>query len=95
MDQDKISNEYEWGKLRSSITSVLNKKNQRNQINSSKTLKNKIDEANILYGMVLNTYRFNKYFTDQIKKELNFKNAVTLISKNLNAIKKLWNDLML
>ena len=52
---------------------------------------NKIDEANILYGMALNTYRFNKYFTASDKKRINYLNAVTLISQNSNATKKLWN----
>ena len=43
--------------------------------------------------MALNTYRFNKYFTDSDKKRNNFLNAVTLISKNSNVIKKLWNQI--
>ena len=91
VDQSKISNEYEWGKLGSSITTVLNnKKIKEIKLIVPNLKKNKIDEANILYGMALNTYRFNKYFTDSDKKRINFLNAVTLISKNSNAIKKLW-----
>ena len=43
--------------------------------------------------MALNTYRFNKYFTDKDKKRINFLNAVTLISKNSNAIKKIMEQI--
>ena len=40
--------------------------------------------------MALNTYRFNKYFTDTDKKRINFLNSVTVISQNAQKIKKLW-----
>ena len=42
-----------------------------------------------LYGMALNTYRFNKYFTDTDKKRINFLNSVTVISKNAKKYKKI------
>ena len=91
VDQGKISSEYDWGKLGSSVTSVLNsKKIKEVKLVVPNLSKNQIGEVNILYGMALNTYRFNKYFTDKDKKRMNFLNSVTMISKSANNIKKLW-----
>ena len=78
-------------KLGSFITSALNlKKITDIKLIVPKLKKNKVDETNILYGMALNTYRFNKYFTDTDKKRINFLNSVTVISQNAKNIKKLW-----
>ena len=71
VDQTKLHNEYAYGKLGSFITTVLNNKKIKNVKLVSTDFGNKGEnEANILYGMALNTYRFNKYFTDEIKKEI-------------------------
>ena len=92
VNQEKIINEYDWGKLGSSITSALNsKKIKEIKLVVPKLKKNKIDEVNILYGMALNTYRFNKYFTDTDKKRINYLNSVTVVSNNAKNVKKLWN----
>ena len=91
VDQTKIINEYDWGKLGSFITSVLNlKKISDIKLIVPKLKKNNVNETNILYGMALNTYRFNKYFTDTGKKRINFLNSITVISQNAKNIKKLW-----
>ncbi len=92
VDYSKINNVYDWGRLGSYVTSVLNtKKIKEIKLIVSALEKIKIDEANILYGMVLNTYRFNKYFTEKKKKRENHFNKVTLISKNHKIIKSKWS----
>ena len=80
IDQTKLNSEYEYGKLGSFITSVLNKKKIKDikLITSAFSIKG-LDEVNILYGMALNTYRFNKYFTDKNKKRNNYLSNVTLV----------------
>ncbi len=91
IDQTKLNNEHEYGKLGSFITSVLNKKKIKDIKLITSTLSKKgLDEVNILYGMALNTYRFNKYFTDNNKKRNNYLSNVTLVSKNSKSIKVLW-----
>ena len=40
--------------------------------------------------MTLNTYRFNKYFTDDNKKRINYLESISLISKNTKVLKNLW-----
>ena len=92
VDQTKLNSEYAYGKLGSFITTVLNNKKIKNVKFASTDFGNKGEnEANILYGMALNTYRFNKYFTDEIKKRNNYFRTVTVISKNANVLKKIWN----
>ena len=92
VDQTKLNSEYAYGKLGSFITTVLNNKKIKNVKLASTDFGNKGEnEANILYGMALNTYRFNKYFTDEIKKRNNYFSTVTVISKNANVLKKIWN----
>ena len=87
-----MNNEYAYGKLGSFITTVLNNKKIKNAKYVSTDFGNKGEnEANIIYGMALNTYRFNKYFTDEIKKRSNYLSTVTVISKNANVLKRLWN----
>ena len=92
VDQTKLNSEYAYGKLGSFITTVLNNKKIKNVKLVSADFGNKGEnEANIIYGMALNTYRFNKYFTDGIKKRNNYFSTVSVISKNANVLKKLWN----
>ena len=92
VDQTKLNNEYGYGKLGSFITTVLNNKKIKNAKLVSTDFGNKGEnEANIIYGMALNTYRFNKYFTDEIKKRSNYLSTVTVISKNASVLKRLWN----
>ena len=91
VDLDKLNNEHEWGKLGSSITSALNYKKVKDIKLIIPDLKtNNIDIGNIIYGMALNTYRFNKYFTDSDKKRINYLNSITVISKDVRNIKKTW-----
>ena len=71
LEKNKLISEYDFGKLGSYITSVLNNKKIKDiKLISSDFGKNITNEVNILYGMALNTYRFNKYFTDSKKKEI-------------------------
>ena len=92
VDQTKLNNEYDYGKLGSFITTVLNNKKIKNaKLVSTDFGKKGENEANIIYGMALNTYRFNKYFTDEIKKRNNYFSTVSVISKDANVLKKIWN----
>ena len=91
INQAKLDSEYELGKLGSFITSVLNKKKIKEiKLISVPFAKRDFAEVNILYGMVLNTYRFNKYFTDKNKERNNYLSNVTLVSKNFKTTKSLW-----
>ena len=92
LEKNKLISEYDFGKLGSYITSVLNNKKIKDiKLISSDFGKNITNEVNILYGMALNTYRFNKYFTDGKNKRNNYFENLTMISKNSNHVKKLWN----
>ena len=72
LDITKLISEYDFGKLGSYITSILNNKKIKDiKLVSADFSKNSSKEVNILYGMALNTYRFNKYFTDNRKKRNN------------------------
>ncbi|MBF97261.1 MAG: Cytosol aminopeptidase [Alphaproteobacteria bacterium MarineAlpha9_Bin4] len=91
VDLAKLKSEFEFGKLGSYITSVLNEK----KIKDIKFIipdfsKKGMYEANILYGMALNTYRFNKYFTENSKKRRNYLNTIAVVSKNHKLIKEHW-----
>ena len=79
------------GKLGSTITTILNNKKIKE---ASLILNNKTFNANevalLLYGMTLNTYRFNKYFSDKKKIRENFLETINLYSANYKNIKDEW-----
>ena len=91
IDKSKLKSEYDFGTLGSNITTILNKKKITNaKVILSDLSINNYEEVNILYGMTLNTYRFNKYFTDDNKKRINYLESISLISKNTKDLKNLW-----
>ena len=79
------------GKLGSTITTILNNKKIKE---ASLILNNKTFNANevalLLYGMTLNTYRFNKYFSDKKKIRENFLETINLFCTNYKNIKNEW-----
>ncbi len=91
IDEKRASNELDLGKLGSNITSILNtnKIKEISLVIESKIF-NAIEIAMILYGASLNTYRFNKYFSDKKKIRANFIEKVNLYCKDHNTINKEW-----
>jgi leucyl aminopeptidase len=90
IEANKTFNEIELGKLGSYITSILNK-NKIKEVNLALDNNFKSDQiAILLYGLSLNTYRFNKYFSDKTKIRPNYIETVNLFHKNNNNVKKDW-----
>ncbi len=79
------------GKLGSTITTILNNKKikEASLILNDKTF-NANEVALLLYGITLNTYRFNKYFSDKKKIRENFLETINLYSANYKNIKNEW-----
>ena len=79
------------GKLGSTITSILNNKKIKaaSLILNDKTF-NASEVALLLYGISLNTYRFNKYFSDKKKIRENFLETINLFCTNYKNIKNEW-----
>ena len=79
------------GKLGSTITTILNNKKikEASLILNDKTF-NANEVALLLYGITLNTYRFNKYFSDKKKIRENFLETINLFSANYKNIKNEW-----
>ena len=79
------------GKLGSTITTILNNRKIKE---ASLILNDKNFNANevalLLYGISLNTYRFNKYFSDKKKIRENFLETINLFSGNYKNIKNEW-----
>ena len=67
-DKNSFSSDLYLGKLGSSITTILNNKKikEASLVLNHKTF-NASEVALLMYGISLNTYRFNKYFSDQKK----------------------------
>ena len=79
------------GKLGSTITTILNNKKikEASLILNYKTF-SAYEAALLLYGITLNTYRFNKYFSDNKKIRENFLETINLFSANHKNIKSEW-----
>ena len=78
-------------KLGSLITSQLNQKKIRNiNIICNSNDFNGEEEAMLLYGICLNTYRFNKYFSKKKKMRINYLEKVNIFSKNMIKTKSFW-----
>ena len=79
------------GMLGSTITTMLNNKKikEASLILNDKTF-NAYEVALLLYGISLNTYRFNKYFSDKKKIRENFLETINLFSPNYKKIKNEW-----
>ncbi len=88
---NKISDEPGLGKLGSYITTLLNKnkiKEANLVLDSSYLDPNEI--ALLLFGSSLNTYRFNKYFSDQKKTRVNYIEKINIYCKDQVKVKKAW-----
>ena len=83
INKNSSFNDIELGKLGSNITTILNNKKIKE---ASLILNDKTFGANevaiLLYGISLNTYRFNKYFSDNKKIRENFLETIHLFSAN-------------
>ena len=81
----------EISKLGSFITSKLNQKKIKNiNIICNSSDLNGEQEAMLLYGICLNTYRFNKYFSKKSKMRVNYLEKVNIFSKNIAKTKLFW-----
>ena len=91
IDEKNSSNDLDLGKLGSNITSILNtnKIKEISLVLEEKSF-NVTQIAMILYGISLNTYRFNKYFSDKKKIRANFIEKINLYCENHNKISKEW-----
>ena len=79
------------GELGGSITSIINKKKIKefNLILSSENFT--VEEvALLLYGLSLNTYRFNKYFSQKSNMRNNYLNKINTYYNKLNQLKTEW-----
>jgi leucyl aminopeptidase len=78
-------------KLGSFITLTLNQKKIKNiNIICNSNDLNGEEEAMLLYGICLNTYRFNKYFSKKKKMRVNYLEKVNIFSKNMVKTKSFW-----
>ena len=91
IDEKNFSNDLDLGKLGSNITSILNTNKIREiSLVLEKKSFNVTQIAMILYGISLNTYRFNKYFSDKKKIRANFIEKINLYCENHNKISDEW-----
>ena len=83
--------DFDISKLGSTIAAVLNNRKikEASLILNNKTF-NAYEVALLLYGISLNTYRFNKYFSDKKKIRENFLEIINVFSPNYKNIKKEW-----
>jgi leucyl aminopeptidase len=91
VDKRSSFGDIDLGKLGSTIASVCNNKKikEASLILNDKTF-NAYEVALLLYGITLNTYRFNKYFSDKKKIRDNFLETINLYSVNHKNIKNEW-----
>ena len=91
VDKNSSFSDIELGKLGSNITTTLNNKKIKE---ASLVLNDKAFNANevaqLLYGIALNTYRFNKYFSDKKKIRENYLKTINLFSADHKNIKNEW-----
>ena len=91
INKNSSLSDFNLGKLGSTITTILNNKKikEASLILNDKTF-NANEVALLLYGISLNTYRFNKYFSDKKKIRENFLETINLFSANYKNIKNEW-----
>ena len=91
VNKNSSFSDIDLGKLGSTITTILNNKKikEASLILNDKTF-NANEVALLLYGISLNTYRFNKYFSDKKKIRENFLETINLFSTNYKNIKNEW-----
>ena len=94
IDNNDLSSSYRISKIGSFITSTLNnKKISQASIIINKDIFKDGAAAHLLYGISLNSYRFNKYFSEKKRYRNNYINKINFISENLISIKKHWSRL--
>ncbi|MAJ23970.1 MAG: leucyl aminopeptidase [Rickettsiales bacterium] len=87
----KISNEVGLGKLGSFLTSITNnKKIKEVSLIIDHKLFKPSEVAIMLFGLSLNTYRFNKYFSDKNKTRVNYIQKINLFYSNKTDLQKEW-----
>ncbi len=91
INKNSSFSDIDLSKLGSTITTILNNKKikEASLILDDKTF-NAYEVALLLYGITLNTYRFNKYFSDKKKIRENFLETINLFSANHKNIKNEW-----
>ncbi len=91
VDKNSSFSDFKLGKLGSNITTILNDKKikEASLILDDKTFKAN-EVALLLYGISLNTYRFNKYFSDKKKIRANYIEKINLFSRDHKNIKNEW-----
>jgi leucyl aminopeptidase len=88
IDNNDLSESYRISKIGSFITSTLNnKKISQASIVINKDIFKDGTAAHLLYGISLNSYRFNKYFSEKKRYRNNYINKINFISENLISIK--------
>ncbi len=91
VNKNSSFSDIDLGKLGSTVTATLNNKKikEASLILSDKSF-NAYEVALLLYGISLNTYRFNKYFSDKKKIRENFLETINLFSPDFKNIKNEW-----
>jgi leucyl aminopeptidase len=90
-----ISNKSDNGKSISKLGSLITSKLNQRKIKNINIICNSNDlsaeeEAILLYGMCLNSYRFNKYFSKKNKMRINYIEKINIFSKNTAKAKSFW-----
>ena len=91
VNKNSSFSDVDLGKLGSTITTTLNNKKikEANLVLNDKNF-SAYEVALLLYGITLNTYRFNKYFSDKKKIRECFLETINLFSPNYKNIKNEW-----
>ena len=91
IDKNSSFNDIKLGNLGSTITTELNNKKikEATLVLNDQTF-NASEVAILLYGISLNTYRFNKYFSDKKKIRANYLETINMFSSNHKNIKNEW-----
>ena len=91
LDKNRSFSDLSIAKLGSTVTTILNDKKitEASLVINNKTF-SASEVALLLYGLFLNTYRFNKYFTDKKKIRVNHLQKIDLYSKDHKKIKNEW-----
>ncbi len=94
LDVADLNSSYKISKVGSFITSVLNSRKitTASLVINNNLFKNGL-ESNLLYGIILNTYRFNKYFSEKKRQRNNYLEKINIISNDTALIKKKWRRL--
>ena len=92
IDKNSSFSDLDISKLGSTITTILNDKKIKE---ANLVLNDKVFKANevalLLFGIALNTYRFNKYFSDKKKIRANYIEKIDIFTRDYINVKKEWN----